>query len=371
MILRTDQRIVDVNVQPRSYRVIIAPGGLATLGDELRKQVHTDQAGVVTDDNVGPRYADKARQALESAGFRVTVITVPAGDATKSLQHLSNVYDQLAAARFDRTAPLIALGGGVIGDLTGFAAATWLRGVPFVQCPTTLEADVDASVGGKTGVNHTSGKNMIGAFYQPRFVLIDTNTLDTLSERDVRAGLAESVKHAMIRDAEFFDWHEANADAVRTCDQSVRVELVARNVAIKAAVVQEDEREVSGVRAVLNFGHTVGHAIETAMSRRGDTWRHGEAIAVGMVAAAEMSVVAGRLDRAAAERLITLIGRINLPTQAPLADARDELMSLMQSDKKVAGNKIRFVLADAVGRATLYDDIQPAWINAGLDRVLT
>jgi len=229
---------------------------------------------------------------------------------------------------------------------------------------------VDASVGGKTGVNHASGKNMIGSFYQPRFVLIDTATLRTLSDRDYRAGLAESVKHAIIRDAEFFSWHEQNANTVLQYDAEALGALVAHNVRIKAEVVARDEREESGYRALLNFGHTVGHAVETAMARRGDPWRHGECVAVGMAAACEMSVVAGRLDRSSVDRVIALLQRLGLPIRAPLAGARDEIIRLMSADKKAAGDRIRFVLAEAIGRARLSEDVEGRWVAAGLDLVL-
>jgi len=250
----------------------------------------------------GPPRGDHHRQQCRPAvcGCRHNFIAVlrlrardgdrSCGEPSKSLQMLARLYDELANAKVDRASPVIALGGGVVGDLTGFAAATWLRGVPFVQVPTSLEADVDSSVGGKTGVNHASGKNMIGAFYQPLFVLIDTATLSTLSRRDFVAGLAESVKHAVIRDAAFFDWHESNCDAILAHDADALGRLIERNVQIKAQIVSLDERETTGMRALLNFGHTVGHAIETVMARRGEPWRHGEAVAAGMVAACEVSV---------------------------------------------------------------------------------
>ncbi len=363
------ERVVQVKVEPR-YPVFIAAGLLGELGPRLAERVKSRRAMLVTDENVGPLYARTAMESLRKAGFDSSTFVVPAGDATKSLEWVSRIYDALADARIDRTSPVVALGGGVVGDLTGFVAATWLRGVPFVQCATTIEADVDASVGGKTAVNHASGKNMIGAFYQPLFVFIDTATLRTLSERDFKAGLAESIKHAVIRDAEFFAWHEQNAANVLAYDTDALGALVEHNVRIKADIVSQDERETTGLRALLNFGHTVGHAIESLMARQGDPWRHGEAVAVGMVAAAEMSTVAGRLDRASAERIISLIARMGLPVTASLAGQRDKVVSLMQSDKKVAAGNLRFVLADRIGWATLYDDIRPEWIEAGLNRVL-
>lgn len=364
------QRIVQVETQPRPYPVVIGPGVLAQVGPRLRECVKGRRTLVITDTNVGPLYGQAALHSLRSAGFDATLLTMPAGEKTKSLESLATIYDACAAARIDRTCPLVSLGGGVMGDLTGFAAATWVRGVPFAQCSTTVEADVDASVGGKTAVNHSSGKNMIGAFYQPQFVLMDIDTLKTLSVRDYRAGLAESIKHAVIRDEAFFDFHEKNIDAIGSQDPSILASFLEHNVRIKADVVAQDERETTGLRALLNYGHTIGHAIESLMGRTENPWRHGEAVAAGMVAAAEMSVVAGRLGRSDAERIIALIERMQLPIRAPLASARADINRLMQLDKKVAAGNLRFVLPDAIGRATLYDDIQPAWIEAGLDRVL-
>jgi 3-dehydroquinate synthase len=363
------ERIVRVDVQPRGYNVFISDGGLTGLGAKLREVSKARLTAVITDENVKPLHAEMALASLRNANFEPILLTVPAGEGSKSLARLSELYDALADARIDRWSPLVALGGGVVGDLTGFLASTWVRGVPFVQCPTTLEADVDASVGGKTGINHRSGKNMIGAFYQPLFVLIDTRTLATLSERDFRAGLAESVKHAVIRDAAFFEWHEHNADGVLAQTPAALIELVERNVRIKAEVVSADERETTGLRALLNFGHTVGHAIETTTARRRDPWRHGECVAIGMVAACEISVLAGRLTRDTAERVVRLLERLHLPTRAPFTGQHAELIDLMQSDKKSAHGKVRFVLADGIGRAGLYDDVQPAWIEAALRRV--
>ncbi|NLX22161.1 MAG: 3-dehydroquinate synthase [Phycisphaerae bacterium] len=365
-----DERVVWVEVQPRPYPVIIRPGGLDSLGALLAEHVKAHRAMIITDSNVGPLYADRAVASLKAAGFEPSVFTVEAGEGSKSLATASRLYDALAAAKIDRACPAVSLGGGVVGDLTGFVAATWLRGIPFAQCSTTVEANVDASVGGKTAVNHASGKNMVGAFYQPRFVLMDPEVLSTLSRRDFVAGLAESIKHAVIRDAAFFDWHERHAEAIQAGQIERLPELLERNVRIKADIVSQDEREVTGVRALLNFGHTIGHAIESAMARRGQAWRHGEAVATGMIAAAEMSVASGRLDRASAQRIAAVVERTGLPVDAPLADAREELMTLMHADKKVAAGQLRFVLADEIGRAGLYGGIELAWVEAGLDRVL-
>jgi 3-dehydroquinate synthase len=350
--------------------VIIGPSALDSLGPCLAESCKARRTAVVTDDHVGPLYGEQVLASLRAAGFEPALIQVEAGESSKSLARLETLYDAFADARIDRGCPVVALGGGVVSDLAGFAAATWMRGVPLATCSTTLESDVDASVGGKTAVNHRSGKNMIGAFYQPRFVIIDTLTLRTLQERDYRAGLAESIKHAVIADAEFFDWHEAKRDEVLAFRSGILGELIERNVRIKADVVARDERETTGMRALLNFGHTIGHAVEAAMGRRGEPWRHGECVAVGMAAAAEMSAVAGRLERAAAERIVSLLKAYGLPVHAPLLAHREELLKLMSADKKVDLGRIRFVLADRLGHATLYDDIRPDWIDAGLDRVL-
>ncbi|MCL2330470.1 MAG: 3-dehydroquinate synthase, partial [Phycisphaerae bacterium] len=362
-------RVVTVDLDRHAYPVVIGPGVLAELGSRLAGRVKGRRAVVITDTNVGPLYGEAAMASLRGAGFEPTLATLPAGEPTKSLASCASLYDTLAAAKIDRTSPLVSLGGGVMGDLTGFVAATWLRGVPFVQCSTTIEADVDASVGGKTAVNHSSGKNMIGAFYQPEFVLMDTDTLKTLSDRDYVAGLAESIKHAVIRDAAFFELHECNIAAIRSRDSAILIPLLERNVQIKAEIVAKDERETTGLRALLNFGHTVGHAVESLMSHTERPWRHGEAVAVGMVAACEMSVAAGRLGREDAERIIAVIEQMGLPLRAPLAKSCDEIWQLMSADKKVAAGKLRFVLADAMGRATLYDDVESVWVEAGLDRV--
>lgn len=364
------ERVVQVNVQPRAYPVFIGAGLLSALGPRLAERVKGRRSLVVTDNTVGPLHGGPVVTSLAEAGFKFQVVSLPAGEESKSLECVARLYDSMADFRMDRTCPVVALGGGVIGDLAGFAAATWMRGVPLVQCPTTLVSDVDASVGGKTGVNHRSGKNMIGSFHQPLFVLIDTAALKTLGERDFRAGISESIKHAVIRDAHFFAWHEQNVDHILAYDTEALGALVERNVRIKADIVSQDERETSGLRALLNFGHTVGHAIETLMTRSDDPWRHGECVAVGMVAAAEMSVVSGRLDRASAERIVNLIRRAGQPVTAPLAARRAEIDSLMHSDKKVAAERLRFVLVDRIGWAGLYDDIKSEWIEAGLNRVL-
>lgn len=353
-------REIRVELGSRSYLVRVGRGILPEIGALTRQLCPAPTAAVITDSNVGPLYAGPVVASLERAGYGVRLVTVPAGDASKSLAQAAMLYDEMAAGRIERASPLIALGGGMVGDLTGFVAATWLRGVPFIQCPTTVEADVDASVGGKTGVNHPAGKNMVGAFYQPRLVLMDVGTLDTLDDRDFRAGLAESVKHGAIRDAEFFAWHERNADRILAREPEIVTELLARNVRIKAEVVSCDERE-AGLRAILNFGHTIGHAVESLLRYE---WRHGECVAVGMVAAARLAARRSLMAPGDLERLVSLLRRLGLPTKVPDHLDMARIVDLTRLDKKVSAGKVRFVLVTDFGRTTVVDDVTPEEIRA-------
>ncbi len=353
---RPATRSVRVELGPRAYTVHIGAGLLGESGRLVRETLGHKQgvpAAVVTDENVGPAYAQRVSDSLRQAGYHVHLVTVPAGDASKSLTQASRLYDSMAEARIERGSPIVALGGGMVGDLTGFVAATWLRGVPFIQCPTTVEADVDASVGGKTGLNHASGKNLIGAFYQPRLVLMDIAALDTLSDRDFVAGLAESVKHGAIRDAAFLDWQEANAGRILARDRELLAELLERNVRIKAAVVAADERE-AGLRAVLNFGHTIGHAVESLVDYQ---WRHGECVAVGMAAAARIAVHRGVAPPETLQRIESILRSFRLPTEIPAKLAVDEIIALTRMDKKVAEGKVRFVLVPRLGQTEIRNDI--------------
>jgi 3-dehydroquinate synthase len=347
-------RDVTVHLDQRSYPIRIGTDILRQVGPWVSQVCPARNGAIVTDENVGPLYANAVCESMRSAGYACDVITVPAGESSKSLNQAGEVYNLLADKSIERGSPLIALGGGVVGDLTGFVAATWVRGVPFVQVPTTFEADVDASVGGKTGVNHPAGKNMIGAFYQPQMVLIDTGCISSLSDRDLRAGLAESIKHAVIRDADFFGWHEQHLAAILDRQPVLLEDIIAKNVAIKAAVVGEDERETTGVRAHLNFGHTIGHAIEALL---GYELRHGECIALGMIATARMAVSLGMLRPEAAHRLAALIQAANLPTQMPEPLPVEKLWQFMQHDKKVADGKIGWILPDRIGRVVRRNDV--------------
>jgi len=352
----SSRKCVRVDLRDRSYDVDIGPGLLAQLGGIAQETVPARRCAVISDQTVADLYAPKATEALTRAGYQVALLTFPPGDASKSLAQAERLYDGLATAAIDRADLILTLGGGVTGDLGGFVAATWLRGLPFIQVPTTLEADVDASVGGKVAVNHASGKNMIGAFYQPRRVVIDVSCLRTLHKRDLTAGLAESVKHGLIRDAAFFAWHEARAEAILNADEAVLAELVERNVRIKAAVVAADERE-SHLRAILNFGHTFGHAVESHLEYR---WRHGECVAVGMMAACRLGQRRGTISVDEVRRIELLLARLGLPTHLPSGIHTDDLLGWMRRDKKVKAGRIQFVLPRGIGEVCIVDDVTEA-----------
>jgi 3-dehydroquinate synthase len=355
-------RALSVELGSRSYPIHIGPGLLSD--PQSYRLAHREGAPImiVSNDTVAPLYLDQVRQAL--AGHRTAEVILPDGEACKDLPTLNRIFDALLEARFGRDACLVALGGGVIGDMAGFAAACYQRGVDFIQVPTTLLAQVDSSVGGKTGVNHAAGKNMIGAFHQPLAVIADTDTLATLPDRELAAGLAEVVKYGLIRDPDFFDWIEARAAALTARDAAALTEAIDRSCRNKAEVVAADERE-SGQRALLNLGHTFGHAIEAGTGY--GTWLHGEAVSVGMVMAAALSHRLGWIDHAVVERIGALLARLGLPTTPPaLPTAR--WLELMAVDKKVQGGSLRLVLLRRLGDAVLttafgMDDVR-ATINA-------
>ncbi len=346
---------VQLNLPHHQYTIHIEPGLLSKLGDLVRDVAPHERAALLADGNVFYEpFGEKATASLKKANYDLVTDTIDPGEEHKTLDTVRNLYDVLVNARLERKSPVIALGGGVTGDMVGFVAASYLRGVPFVQCPTTLLAMVDASVGGKVGVNLPQGKNLIGAFHQPHVVVIDTDTLGTLPLRELRCGLAECVKHAVIRDPDLFDWLEQSLDAILAFDAKTLVELVRRNVAIKAEVVMADEKE-SGQRAHLNFGHTFGHAIE-AQSGYGH-YHHGEAVSLGMVAATRLAVDRDLVGADVLDRLIGLLNRIGLPTRAADLPPTERLIASMQLDKKVSGSRIRLILPDALGSVALVDDI--------------
>ena len=329
----------------RAYPIHIG-AGLLDRAALYRPHLAGGSAAIVTNDIVAPLYLSKVKHALD--GARLTEIVVPDGERAKTWQTLEQIFDALLAARCGRDTLLVALGGGVVGDVAGFAAAVYQRGMPLLQVPTTLLAQVDSSVGGKTGINHARGKNMIGAFHQPRAVISDVSTLDTLPDRELRAGLAEVIKHAFALDAAFVAWLEVKMELLLARDREALGYAVKRCCELKAGIVAADERE-TGVRALLNFGHTFGHAIEAGT---GYGWLHGEAIAAGMVMAAELSRREGLLRPEDVQRLRSLVQRAGLPITGPALAPR-ELMELMAGDKKAAQGKVRFVLLEGIGRAAL------------------
>jgi 3-dehydroquinate synthase len=352
---------VRVALGERAYPVHVGAGLLARA-ELIAAALPQPRVAIVTNEIVAPLYLDRLAGALGAAGVQFATVVVPDGESHKDWPTLNAVFDALLAQRCDRKTAIVALGGGVIGDLAGFAAATYQRGVPFVQVPTTLLAQVDSSVGGKTAINHPRGKNMIGAFYQPLAVVADMDTLATLPDRELRAGLAEVIKHGAIADRTFFEWLEANIEPLLARDRAALAHAVRRSVEIKAAVVARDERE-TGERALLNFGHTFGHAIEAGLGF--GAWLHGEAVGAGMAMAADLSARLGLLDRAASERLRTLLARAGLPVAGPdLGAAR--YIDLMAVDKKTEGGRLRFILLDALGAARIDDAVPEAALRATL-----
>ena len=357
-------RIVPVSLGSRSYVIKVGGGQLARLGVECAQLKLGQRCAVITDTNVGRHFAKAALKSLSASGFEPVLITVPAGEKSKRLSVVEKCHDLLAKHRLERKSYIVALGGGVVGDLAGFVAATYLRGVPFVQVPTTLLAQVDSSVGGKTGVNLKSGKNLVGAFYQPRLVLCDLDTLKTLPEREYVSGLAEVIKYGVIYDAILFAQLERNLSKLLERDVAALRAVVARCCEIKADVVGQDETE-SGLRAILNFGHTIGHAIENSSGY--GKFLHGEAISIGQVAAAKLSQEILGLPSGDAARIEKLFVEAGLPVKIKLdAARRKKLFAAMKLDKKVSGGEIKFVLAQKIGKVAWGQKVPSALI----DRVL-
>ena len=354
-------QIVSVALGERSYPIHIGSGLLGEAG-LYAPHATGKRVAVVTDSVVAPLYLDRVQQALAQAGAQPVSVLIEDGEQSKGWQTLDLVIDSLLAAQLGRDSLLVALGGGVIGDLAGFAAAVYQRGIPFLQVPTTLLAQVDSSVGGKTAINHARGKNMVGAFHQPLAVIADVASLDTLPDRELRAGIAEVIKHAFILDAQFVAWLEANVERLLARERGALEHAVARSCELKAQVVAADERE-SGLRAILNFGHSFGHAIEAGVGY--GEWLHGEAVAAGMVMAADLSVRVGSLRREDAERMKALIARAGLPVRGP-ALATERYLELMQVDKKAAGGKMRFILLEGLGRATMRGWVDPRLVRESL-----
>jgi 3-dehydroquinate synthase len=340
---------IRVSLGARSYPIVIGAGWLDGVGKRVRDAVGRQaiRAAVVSDSRVGPLYVPRVSASLRESGFEVAQVQIPEGEPHKNLAWLALTYDRLIEAHIERSSPILAVGGGVVGDLAGFAAATILRGVPFVQVPTTLLAQVDAAIGGKTGINHAAGKNLIGAFHQPCLVAIDVDTLKTLARREYLAGLAEVVKYGAILDAQLFARIENDPQALLRPDSDLLRSSIVTSCRLKAMVVEEDETE-GGYRAILNFGHTVGHAIETLTEYR--RFLHGEAVAIGMVCAARVSYARGLLSKQEAARIERVLRSLGLPTQVPSELAVEAISLTIEADKKAAGGMIKFVCLEELGR---------------------
>jgi 3-dehydroquinate synthase len=353
---------VEVSISGYEYKVVIGPGVVKQLLDQDLPVCNAHRLAVIADATVARLHQDSLSAVLPDCPHW---ITFEPGEANKSLDTLRTLLDGLAEAQLDRHDLVLTFGGGLAGDMGGFAAAIWMRGVRFIQVPTTIEAAVDAAVGGKTAVNHPVGKNMIGAFHQPSAVVIDTDFLETLPQRDFLAGWAESVKHAVIRDPEFFGWHEQHAEQLVARDPVITSEAIGRNVAIKAEVVAQDERE-HGLRAILNHGHTVGHALEL---RAEYDLRHGECVALGMLVENAIAVGRGLLDSELAKRIHVVIARLGLPTQLPRAIPIEQIISAAARDKKNRGGRTVYLIITALGQTLRIDDVREAELAAGLETI--
>jgi 3-dehydroquinate synthase len=337
--------VLTVNLAENSYEIVIECGVLASLGLRCRTIGLNGVAAVISNSTVFALYGTVVSDSLVSAGFNVVVIEIPDGEEFKNSSTLNKVYDDLLAVGVDRSSFVVALGGGVVGDVAGYAAATWMRGLPLVQVPTTLLAQVDSSIGGKTGIDHPKGKNLIGAFYQPRLVLIDVDTLATLDRRQFCAGLAEVIKYGVVIDHQFFDFIEANISLILAMEPEVLIEIVLRSCILKAQIVELDEKE-AGLRAILNYGHTLGHAFESLSGYRDLV--HGEAVAIGMVLAARVSAAKGLCRQEDVSRIIALIEKCGLPVEIPNFD-RQQLLDVIASDKKSKSGSITFICNHGIG----------------------
>ena len=348
--------ILTVNLPQNTYKIAIASGNLSQLGSQMKQLNLGKKVLLISNPEIFNYYGDICVKSLETAGFQVCTHLIPPGETSKNLQSIEKVYDTALANRLERSSTFVALGGGVIGDMTGFAAATWLRGVNFVQVPTSLLAMVDASVGGKTGVNHPRGKNLIGAFYQPKLVLIDPEVLNTLPEREFRAGMAEVIKYGIIWDKDLFTKLEqaSNIDSFSTIEPKLLETILIRSCQAKADVVSQDEKE-SGIRAILNYGHTIGHAVESLTHYQ--EFVHGEAVAIGMVAAGKIALNMKLWAAEEAQRQDALIKKTGLPIEIPQNLEFNNILSTLQSDKKVKAGKIRFVLPTTIGKVIITDQV--------------
>ncbi len=356
------EKKIIVGLGKRSYPIVIRTGLLTGIGPALKDRQIAKRYGVVSDEHVAGLYGDALMGSLADAGLDAELITFPRGETNKNLQTIAMLSSRLATLGFDRRDALIALGGGVTGDITGFLASVYMRGIPFIQVPTSLLAQVDSSVGGKTGVDIPEGKNLVGTFYQPEAVYIDTAVLQSLPESELLGGLAEVIKYGVIIDQDFFHFLESQQNEILQLRQEVIVPMIARCCEIKARVVEQDERE-GGLRRILNFGHTIGHAVEAASDFR---LIHGLAIAIGMQAAADLAVRTGRLDRGQADRLRTLLTACRLPVTIPAELDRRRIKAYMQTDKKTVDGRVFFVLPTEIGKVIITDEVSEKDIDAVL-----
>ena len=356
--------VVSVNLGPRSYSIVVEAGALSSIGPRLRALGVGSRAIIVSDAGVMQLHGATVTKSLEQAGFTVTVLDVPEGEAAKTFAVAERCWDRLLAAGADRTSTVLALGGGAVGDLAGFVAASYMRGVNFVQLPTTVLAQVDASIGGKTAIDHPKAKNLIGAFHQPRLVLVDPALVRTLPERDFRSGLAEIAKHGMVLDAAYFDDVERSASALLARDVEALVRVIGGSCRLKAGVIERDPEEKGELRYALNAGHTIGHALEAVTAFR--TWTHGEAVALGLVAEARLAERLGLATAATRRRQETLLESLGLPVRAGGVDA-DAVLKAISHDKKARDGRVPFVLTPAIGTFRVVYDIAPAEVRAALD----
>jgi 3-dehydroquinate synthase len=357
--------MLEVNLGTRSYPIVVEAGLLARAGEQIARAGRFSSAVLLSHPHLAARYAPPLLSELDRIGVPARLVTVPSGERHKNLATVARLYDALLDAGLDRRSALITLGGGVLGDVGGFVAATYLRGIPFLQVPTTLLAQVDASVGGKTGVDLPRGKNLVGAFYQPRAVLIDTDTLRTLPARELRSGLAEVVKYGIISDKAFFARAQAQMPRLLRRDPEALAAAIVRSCEIKADVVRQDETE-QGLRAILNFGHTVGHALEAVTGYR--RYKHGEAVAIGMVSAALIGEEIGVTPREVREAIVAVLTAANLPTAFPADVPTEPILEAMGRDKKKVAGQLRFVLAARLGSVIVTGDVPPSAVRAALER---
>lgn len=358
-------KTINVDLKENSYPIQIGTGNINDIGAYLKSYIQPTKVLIVTDTFVKDCFAPTVRESLQGSGFDVSLVDVPVGESSKSLDQFARIQDSLVTHQLDRRSVLVALGGGVVGDLGGFAAAVYMRGISYVQIPTTLQAQVDASVGGKTAINHQKGKNLIGAFHQPKLVLIDVNTLSTLPHSDLRSGLIEVIKMGVIRDELLFEMVENNLDAILHLDAKTLIELIARACANKAEIVAKDEKE-SGLRMVLNYGHTFGHALEALTHYK--VYRHGEAVSIGMHCAARLAVNIGMFSETDYERQKVLLQRTKLPITFPQNLSPEAICDAMSLDKKTVDGKLRLILPTRIGEVVIRDDVSETYIMEAISQ---